>query len=488
MITSLVLLLGLQALWLNNAYDRAWFDFRREAGSLFRTAVLAVRDSALFKHIETMPADSTSQPTFVFSTRVDSTIIRRRGTTEKLELKHRSPTQIQVFVASRTSSDSIRSVLQPYASRLAEGKEGISKFVLRMNTDSLNLDSIRSQFDRLTQNTRYALPYKVSVVRGLPPMPLRDEIAPRFDPMADVLEPGSQRKEERASEMKSEWVRVDPVTRYAASFSGFRPALLRDIFPQILFSGFLTVITSLSFIFMYRSIRSQERLMKVKNDLISNITHELKTPIATVSVALEAIRNFGGKDNPKTTEEYLDIARYELNRLTQLTDKVLTTSLFDEHGMRLEFHEMDLREIAAQATASLKLMSEKHNTPIAMTVNGSDFIMKGNAFHLSHVIHNLLDNAMKYAAGSGTIQVDLTDLGSALQCTVTDHGPGIPAEYTDKVFDKFFRVPTGDIHNTKGHGLGLNYVRTIVKLHHGDVVVRSKPGDTAFTVTLPRNP
>jgi two-component system, OmpR family, phosphate regulon sensor histidine kinase PhoR len=227
--------------------------------------------------------------------------------------------------------------------------------------------------------------------------------------------------------------------------------------------------------------------MAIKNDFISNITHELKTPIATVSVALEALKNFKGIDNPKLTTEYLDIAQHELGRLSMLTDKVLTTSLFDERGVTLEFEPVDLAKMTSTILSSMKLVVEKLAASISLEKTGTDFVAEGSALHLTNVVYNLLDNALKYSLERPLITILLQDMGEKLLFSVADKGIGIPAAYQGKIFEKFFRMPTGDVHNIKGYGLGLSYVEQVVKGHGGTITVKSAPGEgTAFTITLPK--
>ena len=182
---------------------------------------------------------------------------------------------------------------------------------------------------------------------------------------------------------------------------------------------------------------AQDKLMRLKNDFISNITHELKTPIATVSVALEALSRFKAKDNPQATEEYLDMARQELDRLTLLTDKVLTTSLFDEQGVKLKFESIDLSLLISNVLQSMQLLFKKHNSEIQFDKAGTDFVIQGHHFHLTNVIYNLFDNALKYSSPGTKIHIGLHEVSNEIRIAVTDKGYGIPQEYqqTQRVAD-----------------------------------------------------
>jgi two-component system, OmpR family, phosphate regulon sensor histidine kinase PhoR len=238
---------------------------------------------------------------------------------------------------------------------------------------------------------------------------------------------------------------------------------------------------------MYKSIRSQQRLMELKNDFISNITHELKTPLTTVGVALEALKNFKGLDNPTLTNEYLDIAQNELNRLTILTDKILKTSSFENSGVAYNAEPVELDKIIDQVLGSLKLVFERQQAKISFSKEGTDFKLLGSSVHLTSVVYNLLDNALKYRKEIPEIEIKLTATTDALTLIIKDHGIGISAEFKKKVFEKFFRVPTGDVHTIKGYGLGLSYVDSVVKSHKGSIHVDSVVGKgSEFIIRLPK--
>ena len=485
MSSSMILLVALQAFWLHNSYEKAGADFRGESSRLLREAVLAVRDSTLLKNIEAMPPDSTGQRSFVFSEFPDtSTAHKRHG-------QVRSEGQVQVYISSPSgASDSSRLLLRSIASKVHEGQiRSNSRFTIRFNNDSLNTDSIKANFSRALAKANKTVPFELRRTSGLPSSPrtARNPASPDRVVMGERPDEEDRPGAWLSKDFRTEWVRVDPMARYSALMFNVRPLLLKEITPQILFGCFLTLLTSLSFMVMYRSIRSQQRLMAIKNDFISNITHELKTPISTVSVALEALKNFKGIDNPTLTAEYLNIAQLELGRLSMLTDKVLTTSMFDEHGVTLEYEPVDLERTVNTILNSMKLVQEKLHATVSLEKTGNDFVVDGSILHLTNVVHNLLDNALKYSPSGPMITLLIKDHGNTVVLTVADKGLGIPAEYQTKIFERFFRIPTGDVHNIKGHGLGLSYVEQVVRKHGGTITVTSAPGEgSTFTVTLPK--
>ena len=276
-----------------------------------------------------------------------------------------------------------------------------------------------------------------------------------------------------------------PVT-YKLELGNVFPYLIKRITQPILFSILLLGITILSFVLLYKNLLKQQRLAALKNEFISNVTHELKTPIATVGVAIEALKNFNAIHNPEKTKEYLDISSNELHRLNLLVDKVLKLSMFEKQEMELKKEPVNLEEVILEVTDSLKLQFEKHRAKLSVTHSG-DTVLQGDRLHLLSVVYNLLDNALKYSKGDPAIEVDIKGDDKLVVLTVTDNGIGIAPEYKSKIFEKFFRIPHGDTHNAKGYGLGLSYVAQVIKKHNGTIIVESQPETgTVFTISIPK--
>ena len=262
--------------------------------------------------------------------------------------------------------------------------------------------------------------------------------------------------------------------------------VLKQMWQPILISFLLVGITVASFLLMYRNLIRQQKLTQFKNDFISNITHELKTPIATVSVAIEALKNFNALQDPQRTREYLDISGHEMQRLGLLVDKVLKLSLYENKEISLNKEPFNLVTLAHEVTASMKLQFDKQQADTTIGTTGNNFMIEADRLHLTSVLYNLLDNALKYSKKNPVIQVHITDHVQYIELTVTDNGIGIAPEYRYKIFEQFFRVPGGDRHNIKGYGLGLSYVNHIVQRHMGFIEVNSKLGEgSSFSVKLP---
>lgn len=274
---------------------------------------------------------------------------------------------------------------------------------------------------------------------------------------------------------------------YKAVFTNTNAFIIKSILPQAFFSSILTLLILCAFIFLYRNIVTADKLASLKNDFISNITHELKTPVATVQVAVEALKNFDAIKNPEKTKAYLDIATIELQRLGLLVDKVLRISMFQKQGFTLNKEKLDLKLLIEENINAMKLQFEKYNAHVSFESEQESVEMMGDKLHLLSVVYNLLDNAMKYSKDSPVVKVRLKKpVADVVQLDIIDKGIGIPEAYIGKIFDRFFRVPTKDKHDVKGYGLGLSYVQYIVKAHGGVITVKSKEGEgSTFSVSLP---
>jgi two-component system phosphate regulon sensor histidine kinase PhoR len=275
---------------------------------------------------------------------------------------------------------------------------------------------------------------------------------------------------------------------YKVEFDDPSWLIARRIGVQALFSLLLVGFTTGSFLMLYRNWRKQQRLTELKNDFIGNMTHELKTPIATVSVAVEALRHFNALQDPVRTQEYLEISAGELRRLSLMVDKVLKLSLFETKGIELKNESFDLRALAEEVMASMRLQFDKYKAKLSLETEGTDFSLRADKLHITSVIFNLLDNALKYSREDPRIRVGLTGEPEQVVLSVTDNGMGIPSAYIGKIFEKFFRVPTGDQHNVKGYGLGLSYVSYVLQRHGGRISVESEEGvGSRFIIKLPRD-
>ncbi|MGK6350763.1 sensor histidine kinase [Parapedobacter sp. DT-150] len=266
--------------------------------------------------------------------------------------------------------------------------------------------------------------------------------------------------------------------------------ILRDMLWVLLASLAIVGITVWAFMAMLRTIFQQKRLSDIKNDFINNMTHEFKTPIATVSLAVEAMKNFDVINRPEQAKEYLDICEHELKRISVMVEKVLKMAAFERMDLKLSLQKTDMGKLVRDVVENMRPQWEKKAAKLSIRPENNRVEAMVDPTHLSNVVYNLIDNSLKYTASTPEIEIayDLIH-DDQIQLTVSDNGIGIPPAYRERVFENFFRVPTGNIHNAKGFGLGLGYVAAIVQKHRGNINVKSAAGTgSVFTITFPVDP
>ncbi|MVM29484.1 sensor histidine kinase [Spirosoma sp. HMF4905] len=240
-------------------------------------------------------------------------------------------------------------------------------------------------------------------------------------------------------------------------------------------SVFLLILTTGCFLFMLATILRQKKLSEVKNDFINNMTHELKTPIATVTAAIEALQNFGALNDPKKTQTYLTISQNNLQRLSDLVEKVLNLAIEEKRDLVLHPEPTKLADLANDLITNHQLRATK---PLHVTLHiPTETTVSVDHVHFSNALNNLIDNAINYSYDQVDISLTFQQKANdGWKLTVADNGIGIPKAYQSAIFDRFFRVPTGDLHPVKGFGLGLAYVQQVIERHGGRIRVHSEPG------------
>ncbi|MGA0556731.1 sensor histidine kinase [Larkinella sp. VNQ87] len=250
-------------------------------------------------------------------------------------------------------------------------------------------------------------------------------------------------------------------------------------------STLLLALTTWCFVYMLSTILKQKKLSEIKNDFINNMTHELKTPIATVSAAVEAMQHFGALNDPQKTQTYLGISKNELQRLSDLVEKVLNMAVDEKKELELNREWLTPADLIQEVVGNHQLKTPK---PVSIQVEteSEDRPVQADRFHLGNAINNLIDNAIKYSKESVEIRISSRTDGQGWRLSVQDNGNGIPKAYHEAIFDRFFRVPTGNLHPVKGFGLGLSYVRQVVEKHGGRIDVSSEPGrGSEFIIWIP---
>lgn len=264
--------------------------------------------------------------------------------------------------------------------------------------------------------------------------------------------------------------------------------VLKKIKINILLAVLLYLLVGFSFYLVYRNLKNEQKLTKLKNNFISNMTHELKTPLSTISVALEAINQFDVIENKAKTRDYLTISQKELSRLSLLVDKVLSFQKMDSGLEDMKKDEIVVQELIQKVTESMQLQIEKKDANLVTVMPEDRVTINGDIIHLTNVLYNLIDNALKYSPIKPKIEITLQRLTDRILLHISDNGIGIPETYLSGIFDRFYRVPDGERHTVKGYGLGLHYARQVAELHGGGISVISKENEgSCFTLSLPLN-
>lgn len=249
-----------------------------------------------------------------------------------------------------------------------------------------------------------------------------------------------------------------------------------------IFLSFLLSLLIISCLFyLLKIINQQKELSLIKNDLISNITHEFKTPIATVATAIEAIENFNVIDDKEKTQKYLSLSSIQLKKLHQMVEKLLETATLDSEQLLLKKETIDVTEVIQKIVAKHQLLTKEKS--IHFSTNLKPVYIKADAFHFENVVSNLIDNAIKY--GGDTIEVTVHAVLNNTEITVADNGTGIEKNQQEKIFDKFYRIPKGNTHDVKGFGIGLYYCKKIINKHEGTLQLNSDKKETIFKINIP---
>ncbi len=246
----------------------------------------------------------------------------------------------------------------------------------------------------------------------------------------------------------------------------------------------LMLIIVIAMTMMFRTILTQRKLSELKNDFISNMTHEFKTPISTISLACEAMvdSDMGAKQE---ASPYIKIIHDENQRLMRLVERILQSATLDKGELKLTKEQINLNELIHEVVDTAQLRMKKKNAHIEVDLPSSFVQIEADRFHLTNLLSNLLDNAIKYSDKEPEIKISLSTEEKRVYLSVSDNGIGIKKEHLSKIFDKLYRIPTGNVHNVKGFGLGLSYVKAVAELHGWNIRVRSKYGSgTTFTLEI----
>ena len=248
----------------------------------------------------------------------------------------------------------------------------------------------------------------------------------------------------------------------------------------------MILLITLLFIISLRTIYSQRKLDEMKTDFINNMTHEIKTPIATISLACEMLEDESVTSDAATRLNFINIISDENRRMRILIETLLQSAKMSRKNLSLNPKEIDLNSLVLSSIQNFKLTLQNRHGTIETHLGDINGTLFADDLHISNMLHNLIDNAIKYSDHEPHITITTRTEPGHVICEIADNGIGIAKEDQKHIFEKFYRVSTGDVHNVKGFGIGLNYVAQVVALHKGSISVSSEPGQgSTFTISLP---
>ena len=251
-------------------------------------------------------------------------------------------------------------------------------------------------------------------------------------------------------------------------------------------SVLFTVIITTAFFITIRTLLKQKKLSEIKSDFINNMTHEFKTPLATISLAVDALKNEKVVGNIQKTDYFTGIIKEENKRMNKQVETILQAALLDKQEVQLNLKRLAAHDLITAALNNIMLQVEEKGGTLEVDMDAANDIINADEVHFTNLINNLLDNAVKYSKENLHIKLVTKSTGNQFKIKIEDNGIGMNKETVNRIFEKFYRAHTGNVHNVKGFGLGLSYVKTMVAAHHGTIKAESILGKGSnFCISIP---
>ncbi|MAZ96039.1 MAG: hypothetical protein CMP53_00795 [Flavobacteriales bacterium] len=279
-----------------------------------------------------------------------------------------------------------------------------------------------------------------------------------------------------------------PTRQLLLYFPSERVYLARSVYLSLIASLLFSAVILVAFFGVQRQGRKQKRLALVKSDFINNMSHEFKTPLATINLAVDALMKNGEQMTPEQMQSYLSIVKKENKRMNAQMESVLQMSMLDKEELTLDRSIIDVSEVLQEAVNHFKLAVEERQGWIDLNLAQGNYQYFGDRTQFKSALTNLIDNAVKYSEASPRISVQLSESDTSFNIFIKDRGIGMDEDTQYQVFDRFYRATKGNIHDVKGHGLGLSFVKDIIEKHGGVISLKSQIGQgTTFTIELNKN-
>lgn len=336
-----------------------------------------------------------------------------------------------------------------------------TKVMVSMSQDSLSLHKIDSLFTEELSRKNIKINYDLLVKNSLDPNELSKNVTGKLTAQASS-------------------VYIPRNINLSIEYNNITLQVLRKNLFGIFLSSILLASVIASLLYLFKIIRHQKNLAEVKNDLISNITHEFKTPLATIGIAMEGITQFNSEKADEKTQRYAQITTEQVKKLNLMVEKLLETATLDSSQLIVNKEPVNLNELLTTCIKNQNITSEK---TISIHLPEQNISCLADAFHLENALNNIIDNALKY--GGNEINITLKNTPKNIQILISDSGTSLKETQKQLIFDKFYRIPTGNIHEIKGFGIGLYYTKKIIEKHHGNIAVELQKNKTIFKIELP---
>ena len=441
---------------LDNAVD-AYFT-KLATDSPFRTIDYTTDSNQIFEHqVDTISGDSIITFQTMRNSFPEGMTMLKRFSSDSIDFN------VKFVDSTHSNTDKTRifEFIQSSENPIAELS---SKIIISISEDKLSLTKVDSLFtselNRKNINVDYGLSYEDRFQKN-------DSLRPTLVSEATL---------ETAS--KSPYFFNNSSLK--AHFSNITLAVLKKNLLGIFLSFVLVGSVIFCLLYLLKIIKQQKQLAEVKNDLINNITHEFKTPIATIGIAMEAIQNFNAQNDSEKNIRYAKISSEQVAKLNVMVEKLLETATLDSDKLHLNFEIHDLVDLVRRA--SHKEAISIGDKQISFSSSEEEIAFPVDRFHFENAINNMVDNAIKY--GGEAITVAIQKAVGAIEITISDSGNSLTEAQKKQLFEKFYRVPKGNMHDVKGFGIGLYYAKKIIERHGGTILLDIAP-NTKFKITLP---
>ncbi|MEP7128335.1 MAG: HAMP domain-containing sensor histidine kinase [Chitinophagales bacterium] len=492
---SLIGIIVLQGLWIRNAWDTKQEDFYKTVNEALNNVVSKVerREAASFIHQRYNVLD---QNKVFFSQREEisvassgsDTVVRKTKITSQHSFSSNNSKYSPVFsnpeVIIEFNKDS---AMRPYGENRLNTKAGqmneiIYQMVMELSNVKVPIDrrippmELYTMIRQELNKKGIELPFQFAVVRGV-----QDSICSVKSPSFTMaMVPASFR-----ADLFPNDIFMSPY-QLLLHFNDTQPYIVKSLWWMLILSAIFLLLIVATFSSAVYIILRQKKLADIKTDFINNMTHELKTPIATISVALDAINNPKVLSDQDRIRYYSSIIGNENKRMNAHVENILQMAMVDKENFNLNEQLLNIHDIIYHVSDPVSMQVQKRNGILTLELCAENADVVGDEVHLTNVIHNLLDNANKYSLNAPEITISTANEKSGIVISVEDKGIGISPQTQRKIFDKFYREQSGNIHDVKGFGLGLAYVKSIVKKHGGTIEVTSELGKgSRFEIYLP---